>query len=122
MNLVDPLPPKMVMALLNRFQSKNYFKKSISLSNIIYFINLREIAKNINCYCLFATHFHNLGKNLPNIRHIHMKSSFNNGDLVIHYKAIIDDDLEDSQSFGIEVMKSIKMPEYLIKVFKSIHI
>uniref|UniRef100_A0A834RHK4 DNA mismatch repair protein Msh2 n=1 Tax=Sarcoptes scabiei TaxID=52283 RepID=A0A834RHK4_SARSC len=74
-----------------------------------------EIAKNINCYCLFATHFHNLGKNLPNIRHIHMKSSFNNGDLVIHYKAIIDDDLEDSQSFGIEVMKSIKMPEYLIK-------
>lgn len=80
----------------------------------------RYISTQINAYSLFATHFHNLGSNLSNVGKLHMQTSFNNNQLIIHYLAEQDSNWQHAQSFGIEVMKCINMPKYLIEVLKLV--
>lgn len=79
---------------------------------------IEHIARNIRAYTLFATHFHNLGSSLTKglINRLHMESSFNEQkQLIIHYRALSDQQSQyNSQSFGIEVMKSVGMPEHII--------
>ncbi|KAH9516390.1 MutS-like protein [Dermatophagoides farinae] len=51
------------------------------------------------------------------LHRLHMQSSFNElQQLIIHYRALPDEESQyNSQSFGIEVMKSVGMPEHLIR-------
>lgn len=80
---------------------------------------IEHIAREIRAYTLFATHFHNLGLSLSKglLHRLHMQSSFNElQQLIIHYRALPDEESQyNSQSFGIEVMKSVGMPEHLIR-------
>lgn len=76
----------------------------------------RYLARDVECYCLFATHFHEITKleeEVPAVTNQHVTALVNDNKLTLLYKVkpgICD------QSFGIHVAKMANFPEDIIKV------
>lgn len=73
------------------------------------------IATDINCFCLFATHFHEMTameKELPNVKNLYVSALAENEKLTMLYKVkegVID------RSYGIHVAQMLKFPEEVLK-------
>ncbi|SMN21873.1 similar to Saccharomyces cerevisiae YOL090W MSH2 Protein that forms heterodimers with Msh3p and Msh6p that bind to DNA mismatches to initiate the mismatch repair process [Maudiozyma saulgeensis] len=85
-----------------------------------------HIAKNIGCFTLFATHFHELttlSEELPNVKnlnvvaHIEDKENVNldKDEITLLYR--VEPGISD-QSFGIHVAEVVKFPQKIIKMAK----
>eukprot|EP01147_Barroeca_monosierra_P005801 gene5802-7290_t len=77
------------------------------------------IARNIRCFCLFATHFHELtgmGDELKNVTNLHVDAATINGTLTLLYK--IKPGICD-RSFGIHVAELADFPEEVVQVAKA---
>ena len=76
------------------------------------------LAKDVECYCLFATHFHEITKleeEVPAVTNQHVTALVSDNKLTLLYKVkpgICD------QSFGIHVAKMANFPEDIIKFAK----
>ena len=76
------------------------------------------LARDVECYCLFATHFHEITKleeDVPAVTNQHVTALVNDNKLTLLYKVkpgICD------QSFGIHVAKMANFPEDVIKFAK----
>jgi DNA mismatch repair protein MSH2 len=78
---------------------------------------LTEISKNIECLCLFATHFHeltSLDKELVNVKNLHVSYSVNSQkhDLDLHYKIL---DGATDKSYGLNILRVLNFPEEIIE-------
>lgn len=74
------------------------------------------LAGTVGCFCLFATHFHELtqlSEEMPGVKNQHVTATATPSGLVLQY--IIADGHSD-QSFGIQVAKLAKFPESVINV------
>jgi len=73
------------------------------------------LAEDINCFTLFATHFHEmtaLEKEIPNAKNYYVKAIAEGNTLTMMYKVhegVID------RSYGIHVAEMLKFPEPIIK-------
>ncbi|KAK4686325.1 DNA mismatch repair protein MSH2, partial [Tremellales sp. Uapishka_1] len=89
-----------------------------------------HIATTIRCFCLFATHFHELttlDQQLPHVKNLHVKAlvqqrtteneetSKQERDITLLYK--VEDGISD-QSFGIHVAELANFPESVVKLAK----
>ncbi len=78
------------------------------------------IAAQINCYCLFATHFHEMtamSKELPNVKNLYVDANTDGGTLTFLYQVkegVID------RSYGIHVAEMLKFPEEVLKEAKAL--
>ena len=70
------------------------------------------LANNVKAFVLFATHFHEMGRNFSSVGQLRMKVSFQDGKCVIHYIA---EPGTAYQSFGIELAQSVNMPEHILR-------
>ena len=72
------------------------------------------LAKEINCLCLFATHFHemtDMEKELPNVKNLYVSALAEGEKLTMLYKikeGVID------RSYGIHVAEMLKFPEEVL--------
>ncbi|XP_076668549.1 DNA mismatch repair protein spel1 isoform X3 [Andrena cerasifolii] len=76
------------------------------------------LAKDVECYCLFATHFHEITKleeEVPAVTNQHVTALVNDNKLTLLYK--VKSGICD-QSFGIHVAKMANFPEDVIKFAK----
>jgi len=77
-----------------------------------------HIASEIGCYCLFATHFHEMTameKELPNVRNLFVSALAEGDKLTMLYKVkkgVID------RSYGIHVAEMLKFPEEVLREAK----
>lgn len=77
-----------------------------------------HIATEIGCYCLFATHFHEMTameKELPNVKNLFVSALAEGEKLTMLYKVkegVID------RSYGIHVAEMLKFPEEVLKEAK----
>lgn len=78
------------------------------------------IAQEINCFCLFATHFHEMTameKELPNVKNLYVSALAVGDQLTMLYKVkegVID------RSYGIHVAEMLKFPEEVLKEAKAL--
>ncbi|CAG2120192.1 unnamed protein product [Medioppia subpectinata] len=78
-----------------------------------------HLVKEINCYTLFATHFHeltHLAKELPNIKNLHLSAVIIDDKLTLLYK--VNEGVCD-QSFGINVAQLAHFPDHIIDFAKQ---
>ncbi|EGD78393.1 MSH2-Ex5 isoform [Salpingoeca rosetta] len=78
-----------------------------------------HVAKHIHCFCLFATHFHELtamSSELPNVTNLHVDAMTSNGALTLLYK--IKPGVCD-RSFGIHVAELADFPEQVVQMAKD---
>lgn len=77
-----------------------------------------HIAKEINCYCLFATHFHELTRlsyQIPNINNLQVTAMFQEENLALLYKVEAG---VCSRSFGPRIAEMLKFPTSVIQEAK----
>ncbi|AGO10907.1 AaceriAFR603Cp [[Ashbya] aceris (nom. inval.)] len=82
-----------------------------------------HIAKNIGCFALFATHFHELtalADDCPNVTNLHVvahveEKSHKSDDITLLYK--VEPGISD-QSFGIHVAEVVQFPSKIVKMAK----
>mmetsp|Transcript_8131 Transcript_8131/g.5797 ORF Transcript_8131/g.5797 Transcript_8131/m.5797 type:complete len:115 (+) Transcript_8131:1180-1524(+) len=80
----------------------------------------QHLAQEIGCFCLFATHFHEmttLEKELPNVKNLYVSALAEEGKLTMLYKVkpgVID------RSFGIHVAEMLKFPQAVLDEAKMI--
>lgn len=78
------------------------------------------IATEINCFCLFATHFHEMTameKELPNVKNLYVSALAVGDQLTMLYKikeGVID------RSYGIHVAEMLKFPEEVLREAKAL--
>ena len=78
------------------------------------------IATEINCFCLFATHFHEMTameQELPNVKNLYVSALAVGDQLTMLYKVkegVID------RSYGIHVAEMLKFPEEVLKEAKAL--
>ena len=78
------------------------------------------IATDINCFCLFATHFHEMTameKELPNVKNLYVSALAEGDKLTMLYKVkegVID------RSYGIHVAEMLKFPEEVLREAKAL--
>lgn len=78
------------------------------------------IATEINCFCLFATHFHEMTameKELANVKNLYVSALAVGDQLTMLYKVkegVID------RSYGIHVAEMLKFPEEVLKEAKAL--
>lgn len=70
------------------------------------------LANTTKAYTLFATHFHHLAMDIPTVGRLAMKTSMVEDVFVNHYEA---EEGTATNSFGIELAKSVGMPERIIQ-------
>ena len=79
-----------------------------------------HIASEINCYCMFATHFHEMTameKELPNCKNLFVSALAEGEKLTMLYKVkegVID------RSYGIHVAEMLKFPEEVLREAKQL--
>ena len=74
---------------------------------------------SIGCFCLFATHFHELTaleQHQSSVKNMHVSAETTNGNIAFRYKVEPGPCL---QSFGIHVAKLAKFPNSVIQVSSS---
>lgn len=84
-----------------------------------------HIAKEIRCFALFATHFHeltNLSEQLPNVKNMHViahidesEKALNSNDITLLYK--VEPGISD-RSFGIHVAEVVQFPKKIVSMAK----
>lgn len=78
------------------------------------------IATEINCFCLFATHFHEMTAmqdELPNVKNLYVSALAQGDQLTMLYKVkegVID------RSYGIHVAEMLKFPEEVLREAKAL--
>jgi DNA mismatch repair protein MSH2 len=77
---------------------------------------VRHVAREIDCYTLFATHFHELTvleEKIPSVVNRHVKVHATPDEILLLYR--VEEGICD-QSFGIHVAKLAKFPDSVVKV------
>lgn len=72
------------------------------------------LATEINCYTLFATHFHEMTemeKELPNVKNLFVSADTSGDTLTMLYK--VNEGVID-RSYGIHVMEMLKFPQSVV--------
>lgn len=81
---------------------------------------IRHLAKEIQCFTLFATHFHeitDLANTVPTVKNYHMEAMSDNDTFTLLYKVapgVMD------KSFGIHVAKLANFPENVLQMAQKI--
>eukprot|EP00356_Strombidium_inclinatum_P007859 CAMPEP_0170510402 /NCGR_PEP_ID=MMETSP0208-20121228/65745_1 /TAXON_ID=197538 /ORGANISM="Strombidium inclinatum, Strain S3" /LENGTH=128 /DNA_ID=CAMNT_0010793857 /DNA_START=1835 /DNA_END=2218 /DNA_ORIENTATION=+ len=78
------------------------------------------IAQEIGCYCLFATHFHEMTameKELPNVKNLFVRADAEGDKLTMLYK--VEEGVID-RSYGIHVAQMLKFPEEVLAEAKAL--
>ena len=79
-----------------------------------------SLATEINCYCLFATHFHeitNMESEYTNVRNLHVKAVVKGETLTMLYEVgegVID------RSYGIHVAQMVGFPQQVVDEAKAL--
>ena len=78
---------------------------------------LEEISKNIQSFCIFATHFHeltSLDEELGNTKNLHVSYSVNTSknELDLHYKIL---DGATDKSYGLNILRVLNYPEEIVE-------
>lgn len=77
----------------------------------------RDLAKRVGCFCLFATHFHELTAlvtDCPTMRNVHTEAIIDeHGELTLLYRVV--DGVAD-KSFGVHIAELVRFPPHVIQV------
>jgi DNA mismatch repair protein MSH2 len=77
------------------------------------------LATDINCLCLFATHFHemtDMEAELPNVKNLYVSALAEEGKLTMLYK--VKEGVVD-RSYGIHVAEMLKFPESVLEMARQ---
>lgn len=105
----------MDLDLLGQFQSELYHYAIAIVINSFY----RHIATKINCFCLFATHFHELtllADEVPNVINLHVTALTSDDNLTLLYQVKPG---ACDRSFGLYVAELAQFPPHVIEFAKE---